>query len=177
MSTKYIVTRENADATLTEVATKAKKSDAIAIADQERADSRRTVRVHTDKGTLVHEVKGVRPMKSTPRFSRTVELPEGFEIPEGARPAYLRLKHDAVIVAFDGEEDKTKRYGVVRVSTGKLQKQRFAKTRDAGKFVLTLESPKARAKRLEAEKAAQAQGGEQPEPEATPAPESELANA
>ena len=56
--------------------------------------------------------------------------------------------------AFDDEEDKSKRYGVVRVSTGKLAKQRFAKTRDAGQFVLGLESPKARAKRLADEAAA-----------------------
>lgn len=173
MSTKYIVTRENADATLTEVATKAKKSDAIAIADKERADSRRTVRVHTDKGTLVHEVKGVRPMKSTKRYSRVVELPEGFEVPEGARPAYLRKRHDALILAFDPAEgsDEKVEYAVQRLSTGKVYKQRFAKTRDAGQFVLGINPPAPKG-----EKAPKA-GGEQPEPEATPAPESELANA
>ncbi len=172
---KYIITRQNADSSVTEIDVKSNKAKAIEIAEAERAESRRTVQVHTDKGTLVHEVKGVRPMASTPRYSKIVEMPEGVEVPEGARPAYLRLKHDAVIVAFDGEEDKTKRYGVVRVSTGKLQKARFAKTRDAGQFVLTLETPKARAARVAAEKAAQA-GAETPAP-SEPAPAEELANA
>ena len=167
MSKNYTVSRIEQDGTQTQHGSKAKKGDAIALADADRASSRRTNIVRTHTGTVVHEVKGVRPMRITPRFSKLVEMPEGVEVPEGARPAYLRLKHDAVIVAFDDAE-KDDRYGVVRVSTGKLLKQRFGKTRDAGQFVLTLESPKARAKRLEAEKAEAAQAD---------APAEELANA
>lgn len=181
MSKNYSIVRVESDKSETVVGSKAKKADAIALAESDRASSRRTNIVRTHTGTEVHRVEGVRPMKSTPRFSKVVEMPEGVEVPEGARAAYLRLRHDAVIVAFDNEEDKSKRYGVVRVSTGKLQKQRFAKTREAGAFVLTLESPKAREKRLAEEKAArEAQAGaEQPEaqPEETPVPEGELANA
>ena len=164
---KYIVSVQDQSGEFTEVGSKGKKDKALELAQATRDETRRTVQVHTDKGTLVEEIKGVRPMKSTPRFSKVVDMPEGVEVPEGARPAYLRLKHDAVIVAFDDAE-KDDRYGVVRVSTGKLLKQRFGKTRDAGQFVLTLESPKARAKRLEAEKAEAAQAD---------APAEELANA
>lgn len=177
MSKNYSIVRVESDSTETVIGSKAKKADAITLAETDRAETRRTTIVRTHTGTEVHRVAGVRPMKSTPRFSKVVEMPEGVEVPEGARPAYLRLKHDAVIVAFDDEEDKDKRYGVVRVSTGKLQARRFARTRDAGQFVLTLESPKARAKRLAQEKAAAeaSEGGEQPEE--TPAPEAELIEA
>lgn len=157
MSKNYTVVRVESDKSETLVGSKAKKADAVALADSDRASSRRTTIVRTHTGTEVHRNEGVRPMKKTPRFSKVVTMPEGVPVPEGARPAYLRLRHDAVIVAFDGEEDPEKRYGVVRVSTGKLQKQRFAKTREAGAFVLTIESPKAREKRLAAEKAAAAQ--------------------
>lgn len=140
MATKYIVTRTEQDSSETVLATKSKKSDAIALANADRDKNRRTVTVRTDKGTEVHVVKGVRPMKSTPRYSRTVELPEGFELPEGARPAYLRKKHDSLIVAFDNDE-KDARYGIVRLSSGELLEQRFAKTREAGAHVLTIEAP------------------------------------
>lgn len=156
MSKNYTVTRTEQDRTETLVGSKAKKSDAIALAESDRAANRRTVTVRTHTGTEVHVVKGVRPMAITPRFSKVVTMPEGVETPEGATPAYLRLKHDAVIVRF-AEAEKDARYGVVRVSTGKLLKNRFAKTREAGQFVLGIESPKAKAKRLEAEKAAAAQ--------------------
>lgn len=155
MATKYIVTVQDQSGEFAQVKTLSSKPKALELAQATRDETRRTTQVHTDKGTLVEEIKGVRPMKSTPRFSKVVEMPEGVEVPEGARPAYLRLRHDAVIVAFDGEDvDPEQRYGVVRVSTGKLQKQRFAKTREAGAFVLTIESPKARERRLAAEKAA-----------------------
>jgi hypothetical protein len=140
MSKNYTVVRVEQDSTETLVGSKAKKADAIALADAERASSRRTTIVRTHTGTEVHRVAGVRPMKSTPRYSRTVELPEGLELPEGARPAYLRKKHDALIVAFDDAE-KDERYGIVRLSTGKSLKNRFSKTREAGAFVLTLEAP------------------------------------
>lgn len=178
MSKNYTIVRVESDKSETLIGSKAKKADAITLAETDRAENRRTTIVRTHTGTEVHTVAGVRPMASTPRFSKVVEMPEGVEVPEGARPAYLRLRHDAVIVSFDGEDvDPEKRYGVVRVSTGKLQAKRFKRTRDAGAFVLTLESPKARAKRLDAEKAAQA-GAEQPAPvEETPAPEVELIDA
>lgn len=178
MSKNYTIVRVESDKSETVVGSKAKKSDAIALAEADRAENRRTTIVRTHTGTQVHEVKGVRPMASTPRFSKVVEVPEGIEIPEGARPAYLRLKHDAILVHF-ADAEKEKQYGVVRVSTNKLLKNRFARTRDAGRWVQdNLETPKAKAKRLEAEKAAaEAQGGEQPEPESTPAPEGELTNA
>jgi hypothetical protein len=140
MSKNYTITRTEQDASETLVGSKAKKADAIALAEADRAANRRTVTVRTHTGTVVHEVKGVRPMKSTPRYSRTVELPEGFKLPEGARPAYNRKRHDALIVAFDDAESD-ERYGIVRLSSGKLLKQRFAKTREAGQFVLTLEAP------------------------------------
>lgn len=170
---KYIVTVQNQSGEFTEVASKSNKAKALELAQATRDESRRTVQVHTDKGTLVEEIKGVRPMKSTPRFSKVVEMPEGVEVPEGARAAYLRLKHDGVIVHF-ADAEKDKQYGIVRVSTGKLIKQRFARTRDAGDFVKTLETPKARAKRLEAAKA----GAEQPAPAPSEdAPAEELVSA
>ena len=172
---KYIVSVQDQSGEFTEVGSKGKKDKALELAQATRDETRRTVQVHTDKGTLVEEIKGVRPMKSTPRFSKVVDMPEGVEVPEGARPAYLRLKHDGVIVHF-ADAEKDKQYGIVRVSTGKLIKQRFARTRDAGAFVKTLETPKARARRLEAERAAQA-GGEQPQGDETPAPSEELVTA
>lgn len=167
MSKNYTIVRVEQDATETLVGSKAKKADAISLAEADRATSRRTTIVRTHTGTEVHRVAGVRPMKSTPRYSRVVPVPEGVTLPEGARLAYRRTKHDALILAFG--EGKETEYAVQRISTGKVYKQRFAKTREAGAFVLGITPP--------AKRGAKATGGEQPEPEATPAPEGELANA
>lgn len=116
-----------------------KKAKAIELAVQSKKTSRKTHTVETSSGTVVHTEKGVRGMKITPRYSRTVELPEGFELPEGARPAYLRSRHDALIVALDGDEGTT--YDVYRLSTGELEAEGFDKTREAGAHVLTMEKP------------------------------------
>lgn len=137
MSTKYLVTRTEQDATATLVATKAKKSDAIALADAERASSRRTVTVTTEKGTEVYVVQGVRPMKSTPRYSRVVPVPEGVVVPNGMRVAYNRHKHNALIL-HDADAPKEEQYAILTTADSVLLEERFATTRDAGQAVLAL---------------------------------------
>jgi hypothetical protein len=113
----------------------AKKANAVTAANEGRSATRKTHRVVTNNGTEVYVVKGVRGMKIVPAYSRTVDLPEGFEIPEGTRPAYLRKRHDALILA-EGEGRETT-YSVIRLSTGEVADEAFDTTREAGKFVLT----------------------------------------
>lgn len=144
MATKYLVL--NADSE--QVAEKSDKKAAIKIAVEQREATRKTHRVVTSAGTEVHVEKGVRAMKRTPRYTRTVELPEGFKLPEGARPAYLRKRHDSVIVAMHDDEGVS--YDVYRLSSQERIGSGFALTREAGAFVLTVEKLEAEAEPVEA---------------------------
>lgn len=132
MNTTYTVLDANDTVVAENVAKKAK---AITLANEGRTATRKTHRVVTNKGTEVYVVKGVRGMKIVPAYSRTVDLPEDFQIPENARPAYLRKRHDALILA-EGEGRETT-YFVQRLSTGEIHDEAFPTTRAAGKFVLT----------------------------------------
>jgi hypothetical protein len=134
MATKYIITRTNQDATETEVGTKSKKSDAIALADAGRASSRRTHTVRTDKGTEVYVVKGVRPMKITPAYTRTVELPADFEAPEGTRVAYTRSRKGVALLHVE----ETGEYALFNYVTGTMVEEGLPTTRAAGKAVKAL---------------------------------------
>lgn len=134
MSTKYIVTRTNQDATETEVATKSKKSDAVALAEKGRQDTRRTHTVRTDKGTEVFVVKGVRPMRITPAYTRVVDLPEDFEVPEGKRVAYTRSRK-GIALLHDAEAGE---YSLFNYVTGETVLEGLTTSRAAGAAVKAL---------------------------------------
>ncbi len=131
MSTKYIVTRTNQDATETEVASKSKKSDAIAFAEAGRKETRRTHTVRTEKGTEVFVVKGVRPMKITPAYTRTVDLPADFVIPEGKRVAYTRSRK-GIALLHDAESGE---YSLHNYVTGETVLEGLTTSRAAGAAV------------------------------------------
>jgi hypothetical protein len=134
MATKYIITRVNQDSTETEVATKSKKSDAITVAQAGRKETRRTHVVRTDKGTEVHVEKGVRPMKITPAYTRTVELPADFEAPEGTRVAYTRSRKGVALLHVE----ETGEYALFNYVTGTMVEEGLPTTRAAGKAVKAL---------------------------------------
>lgn len=125
-----------------------KKSKAVEQAVALKKSTRKTHRVLTSSGTEVHVEKGTRGMKITPRYSRTVALPEGVKAPKNARVAYLRSRHDAAILAFDGDEGTT--YSVLRLSSGEIVADGFEKTREAGAHVLTMSKPVVEAAPVEA---------------------------
>ena len=140
MSTKYIVTRTEQDSTETVVATKAKKQDAIDVANADRASSRRTNTVRTEKGTEVFVVKGVRPMKIVPAYSRTVDLPEDFEVPAGKRVAYTRSRK-GIALLHDAESGE---YSLFNYVTGETVEEGLTTSRAAGAAVKALPAlPKA----------------------------------
>ncbi len=116
-----------------------KKAQAVEAAEAARKETRSTVTVATEAGTVVFELAGVRPMKRTPQYSREVELPEGFVIPEGLRPAYTRARKNLVILHDPAAEEGA--YSVVNFVTGETLAAELATTRDAGAFCKTVPVP------------------------------------
>ncbi len=103
-----------------------KKSKAIELADESRTTS--PVDVMTSGGKLVHTVPAIKRIKMSPKYTRVVELPADFEVPDGFRVAYHRPRVGlAVLHNFD--ED----YRLLNTKTGELLPEVYATTREAGR--------------------------------------------
>lgn len=124
---KYIVFAAD-----TEVATRSNKAKAVELAQATRDEQKVAVRVDTDKGTTVFEAAAPKKINMSPRYTRTVELPEGVIVPEGFRVAYVRPRRETAVLhnAESGE------YRLLNTKTSKFRKGTFETTRDAGKALL-----------------------------------------
>lgn len=183
MSTKYNVIVND-----TTVATKSKRQQAVDLAEQIRNDEKVAVTVVTTAGNVTLELAAPKKIRMSPRYTKVQALPEGVVLSDEVselRVAYVRPQRNAAIL-HDTKADKDKQYVVVDLKTGKAIRQRFAKTRDAGRYIN--DGVGTAFRRELAEKRAAKAGGEQPA--VTPAPEvqeetpvltpeqtSELANA
>lgn len=118
-----------------------KKAKAVELAQEQRDATRQTHTVETSAGNVVEEIKGVRPMKRTPQYSRTVELPEGFSMPEGLRAAYTRGRKNLVIAHDPNAGEDEGAYSVINYQTGVVLADGLLTTRESGAFCKTVELP------------------------------------
>ena len=124
-------------------ATFTKKAKAVEAAEAARkAEKRATVQVVTGAGSVVFELKGPKKIRMSKPYTREVELPEGFVIPEGLRPAYTRMRKGLVILHDPtGGEDGEGAYSVHDAKTNKTLASGLATTRDSGAFCKTVKAP------------------------------------
>lgn len=113
-----------------EVGTKSKKSTAVDLARQARAERGVDVRVVTQAGTEVFVLAAPKKIKMSPPYTRVVDLPEGVVVPDGMRVAYFRPRRNAAVL-HDGEE-----YFILDTASNELRDETFATTRDAGKALV-----------------------------------------
>ena len=120
-----------------------KKAKAVEAAEaQAKSNKRANVKVQTGAGTVVHEIKGVKTIRMSKPYTRVVELPEGFIVPEGLRPAYTRARKNLVILHDPtGGEDGEGAYSVHDGKTGKTLISGLATTRESGAFCKTVPVP------------------------------------
>lgn len=129
MATKYAISVQNVEGEFEQVETRSDKTKAITVAQALRAERKATTQVHTSAGTLVFEQKARKPQRKTRPYTRVVELPEGFVVPEGKRVAYTRLRKGAAIL-HDFEEQ----YWVYDLNTSEVLAS-FSTTRQCGRFL------------------------------------------
>ncbi len=120
-----------------------KKAKAVEAAEAARkAEKRATVQVVTGAGTVVFELKGPKKIRMSKPYTRTVELPEGFIVPEGLRPAYTRARKNLVILHDPtGGEEGEGSYSVHNGATNETLVSGLATTRDSGAFCKTVKVP------------------------------------
>lgn len=128
-TTSYVITAQNVEGEFDVIATKSKKAQALELAEKFRFENKRTTQVHTSAGTLVGEFKARKPQKKTAQYTRVVELPEGFKVPEGKRVAYLRTRKSCAIL-----HDFDEQYWVYDLKTNDVLGS-FGTTRQCGRFL------------------------------------------
>lgn len=114
------------------VGTRSNKAKAIELAVAHRDAEKVAVQVVTSKGTVVFEQAAPKKIKMSPKYTRTVELPEGVSVPEGMRVAYFRPRRGAAVL-HDAESGD---YRILDTKTGKLRGPVFETTRAAGKALV-----------------------------------------
>lgn len=127
MATKYFVLAGTDLNVVLDV--KSKRQQAIDIALAHRAENREHVVVVTGAGTIVAEAKVRKAQKKTRPYTRVAALPEGFEVPEGKRVAYV-YKRSGVATLHDFDE----MYSVFDYAKGETLAT-FDTTRQCGRFV------------------------------------------
>lgn len=128
-TTTYHVFALDADGNETqEIGTKSKKATAVEAARDFRRESGEGVVVKTNAGTEVFKQLAKKHIKMSPKYTRVVELPEGFEVPEGMRAAYVRPRRNGVIL----HDAETGEYRIQKLDTGELLDEVFEVTREAG---------------------------------------------
>lgn len=128
-TTTYTIKAQTVEGDFEDRAIKGKKDVAIALATKIRQDEKVTTQVWTSGGTLVFEMKARKPQKKTKPYTRVVDLPEGFEVPEGKRVAYLRTRKGAAIL-----HDFDEQYWVYNLVTNSVMGS-FSTTRQCGRFL------------------------------------------
>ena len=117
--------------------TKSKKATAVEFARELRDELKVAVEVKTSTGNTVFELAAPKKIKMSPRYTRTVELPEGVAVPAGQRVAYFRPRVGLALL-HDPAAAEGKQYSFLNTKTGKVLKQRFATTREAGQAFVTV---------------------------------------
>src|SRR6476619_3401634 len=97
-TTTYTIFTPDTEGNETAIGTKSKKATAVEVARAHRKDTGEGVRVRTQTGNEVFEQLAKKAIKMSPKYTRTVELPEGFEVPEGMRACYVRPRRNGVIL-------------------------------------------------------------------------------
>lgn len=116
------------------IATKSKKAQAVAFAQATAKELKATLQVVTSPaGNLVVEVKARKAQIKTKPYTRLVDLPEGFKIPEGLRACYTRARKNAVILHDPEAEENA--YSVYNFVTGKALAKSLPTTRACGRFL------------------------------------------
>lgn len=128
-TTTYDIRKQNVEGEFDSVSTKSKKAQAIELATSIRRDERVTTQVWTSGGTLVFEMKARKPQRKTRPYTRVVELPEGFSVPEGKRVAYTRMRKGCAIL-----HDFDEQYWVYDLNTSEILAS-FGTTRQCGRFL------------------------------------------
>ena len=128
-TTTYAISVQNVEGEFDVIASKSKKSTAIDLATATRNERKATTRVVTSAGTLVFEMKARKPQRKTVPYTRTVELPEGFTVPEGKRVAYTRSRKGCAIL-----HDFDEQYWVYDLNTNEILAS-FGTTRQCGRFL------------------------------------------
>lgn len=129
-TTTYTIAKMNVEGEFVAVDTKSKKATALTLAQEIRSQERVSVRVVTGAGTEVLLLKARKPQKKTRPYTRVIDLPEGFKIPDSERPAYDRSRKGCVIT-HEAEE------GIYRVRAldGARVLGVFSTTRQCGRFL------------------------------------------
>jgi hypothetical protein len=127
-TTTYHVQKLDQNENVEELGTKSKKQTAVDLARAERKASGARVRVVTDAGNVVFEQAAKKAIKMSPKYTRTVVLPDGFELPDGMRACYFRPRRNGVIL-HDPENGV---YHIANATTGELLEDEFETTREAG---------------------------------------------
>lgn len=128
-TTQYTVLKGATLDTLEPVETKSSRPSAIKLAEAIRSSEKLSVRVVTGAGTVVLELKARKPQRKTKPYTRVVALPEGFEVPENERVAYLRTRK-ACAITHTFEDS----YRVRNLATGDVLAT-FDTTRACGRFL------------------------------------------
>lgn len=139
-STKYDVQTINAEGEVQSSLLEkpaSKKDVAIEAARSHRQKTGEGVRVSTQAGTVVFEMKPRKAIKMSPRFTRVVDLPEGAMLPEGQRVAYTRTRKHLAIT----HDPESKTYAVVNYVSGEILEDGIETTRESGAFCKTVPLP------------------------------------
>lgn len=114
------------------VVTKSKRATAVAYATALRDSDDVSVRVATAAGLEVFAQAKRKRIAMSPKYTRVATLPNAveFDVPEGARVAYVRAKTGFAVIDLADDEA---RYALLDLATGDLLDERFATTRDAGR--------------------------------------------
>lgn len=154
-TTRYTVFTTDTEGNRSEVGTKSKKAQAVELAQATRDETGLRASVETGTGNEVFAVEAPRKINMSPRYTRTVEVPEGLEVPEGSVLRYARPRRNAGVLHFP-EAEKGEQWAVIDLTTGRVLKDRFATTRDAGQRMNDgvgkgkVEAPEAEAEQAEA---------------------------
>lgn len=128
-TTTYNISVQTIEGDFEQVESRSKRDKAIEVAQALRSERKATVQVHTGNGTLVFEQKARKPQRKTKPYTRVVELPEGFTVPEGKRVAYTRARKGCAIL-HDFEEQ----YWVYDLKSNEVLAS-FGTTRQCGRFL------------------------------------------
>lgn len=115
-----------------------KKSKAVEAAEANRGDA--PVEVTTGTGTVVHTVPPFKSIKMSPRYTRVAELPEGVEVPDGLRVAYVRARKNVALL-HDPNAESDEHYVFFDYVKGEMLEDRFRTTREAGQAFKALPAP------------------------------------
>ena len=111
-----------------------KKAQAVEAATEIRNDEKIAVEVTTvPAGTVVFALAAPRKIKMSKPYTRTVELPEGVEVPEGFRVAYHRPRRKVAVL-----HDVHEGYRLLNTATSELSEDVFGTTREAGQAMLSI---------------------------------------